>query len=141
MEDWLVRRRARGCMQVLTLLWRPRALEYTEIDRLGFHASRIGLGTWAIGGLEWGGADDAASTQAIHRALDLGVTLVDTAPIYGHGHSEEVVGNALKDRRGRAIIATKAGLEWDEQGNVRRNSSQAHIEKEAEDSLRRLQTD
>ncbi len=128
-------------MQVLTAPVEAPVLEYTEIDRLGFHASRIGLGTWAIGGLEWGGADDAASTQAIHRALDLGVTLVDTAPIYGHGHSEEVVGNALKDRRGRAIIATKAGLEWDEQGNVRRNLSQARIEKEAEDSLRRLQTD
>ena len=116
-------------------------MEYTEIDGLSFGASRVGLGTWAVGGLEWGGADDAASIQTIHRALDLGITLIDTAPIYGHGHSEVVVGNALKHRRDRAVIATKVGLEWDETGNVRRNSSRTRIEKEIEDSLRRLQTD
>lgn len=116
-------------------------MEYTEIAGTGIRASRIGLGTWAIGGLEWGGADDDTSVATIHRALEQGITLLDTAPVYGFGHSEEVVGRALKDRRDRAIIATKAGLEWDERGDVRRNSSRTRIEKEIEDSLRRLQTD
>ena len=88
-----------------------------------------------------GGADDDAAVATIHRALDSGVTLIDTAPAYGQGHSEEVVGRALKDRRDRAIIATKVGLEWDEHGNVHRNASAARIQKEIEDSLRRLQTD
>jgi aryl-alcohol dehydrogenase-like predicted oxidoreductase len=122
-------------------VWRAFEMEYTEIDGLGTRASRIGIGTWAVGGLEWGGADDAASIATIHRALDLSISLIDTAPIYGHGHSEEVVGKALKDRRDRAIIATKVGLEWDAQGRVQRNASRDRIEKELEDSLRRLQTD
>ena len=99
------------------------------------------MGTWAIGGAMWGGADDNASIATIHRALDSGVTLFDTAPGYGQGHSEEVVGRALKGRRDRAVIATKVGLEWDAHGNVHRNASAARIQKEIEDSLRRLQTD
>jgi aryl-alcohol dehydrogenase-like predicted oxidoreductase len=116
-------------------------MEYIEISNTGIRASRIGLGTWAIGGWEWGGSDDDESIATIRRALELGTTLVDTAPVYGQGHSEEVVGRALSGRRDRAVIATKVGLEWDEHGNVYRNSSQVRIEKEIEDSLRRLQTD
>ncbi len=116
-------------------------MEFTQIGNTGIRASRIGLGTWAIGGWMWGGADDDAAVATIHRALDSGVTLIDTAPAYGQGHSEEVVGRALKGRRDRAIIATKVGLEWDEHGDVHRNASAARIQKEAEDSLRRLQTD
>jgi aryl-alcohol dehydrogenase-like predicted oxidoreductase len=116
-------------------------MDYLEISNTGIRASRIGLGTWAIGGWEWGGSDDDESIATIRRALELGITLVDTAPVYGQGHSEEVVGRALSGRRDRALIATKVGLEWDEHGNVYRNSSQVRIEKEIEDSLRRLQTD
>ncbi len=89
----------------------------------------------------WGGADDEAAIDTIHRALDAGITLVDTAPAYGQGHSEEVVGRALKGRRDKAIIATKVGLEWDAQANMHRNASAARIQKEITDSLRRLQTD
>lgn len=116
-------------------------MEYTAIRNTGVRASRIGLGTWAIGGWMWGGPNDDAAIETIHRALDLGVTLIDTAPAYGQGHSEEVVGRALKGRRERAIIATKVALEWDEDGNVRRNASAKRIQKEIENSLRRLQTD
>src|SRR5258708_13045171 len=70
--------------------------------------SEIGLGTWGMSGAFWGAADDAESIRVIHQALDLGVTLVDTAEAYGWGHSEEVVGKALAGRRERAVIATKA---------------------------------
>ncbi|MGZ3503913.1 MAG: aldo/keto reductase [Vulcanimicrobiaceae bacterium] len=116
-------------------------MEFTDIADTGRRASRIGLGTWAIGGWMWGGADDDASIATIHRALEQGITLIDTAPAYGKGHSEEVVGRALEGRRERAVIATKVGLEWDETGGIHRNASRARIEKEIGDSLRRLRTD
>jgi aryl-alcohol dehydrogenase-like predicted oxidoreductase len=89
----------------------------------------------------WGGADDEAAVATIQRALDSGVTLIDTAPAYGQGHSEEVVGRALQGRRDKAVIATKVGLAWDEHGNVHRDASPERIRKEIDDSLRRLQTD
>ena len=116
-------------------------MEFTQIANTGIRASRIGLGTWAIGGWMWGGADDDAAVATIHRALESGVTLIDTAPAYGQGHSEDVVGRALKGRRESVVIATKVGLEWDEHKDVRRNASAARIQKEIEDSLRRLQTE
>jgi aryl-alcohol dehydrogenase-like predicted oxidoreductase len=116
-------------------------LEFIDITAANIRASRIGLGTWAIGGWMWGGPDDHAAIATIHRGLDLGLTLVDTAPAYGQGHAEEVVGRALKGRRDRAVIATKVGLEWDAHGSPHRNASAARIRKEVEDSLRRLQTD
>ncbi len=116
-------------------------MEFTDIHNTNVRASRIGLGTWAIGGWEWGGTDDDAAIATIRRALDYGVTLIDTAPVYGQGHAEEIVGRALKGRRENAIIATKVVLVWDEHGNVRRNASAARIKQEIEDSLRRLQAD
>src|ERR1700678_4488183 len=76
-----------------------RIVEFTEINQTNIRPSRIGLGTWAIGGWMWGGADDEAAVATIHRALDAGITLIDTAPAYGQGHSEEVVGRALAGRR------------------------------------------
>jgi aryl-alcohol dehydrogenase-like predicted oxidoreductase len=104
--------------------------------------SRIALGTWAIGGWMWGGTNDDESIQTIHAALDLGITLIDTAPVYGFGHSEEIVGRALAQggRRQKAVIATKVGLAWKE-GNPYRNARKSRILQEVEDSLRRLQTD
>jgi aryl-alcohol dehydrogenase-like predicted oxidoreductase len=116
-------------------------MEYTEIANTGIRASRIGLGTWAIGGALWGGPDDDASVATIHRALELGVTLIDSAPGYGEGHSEEVIGRALVGRRDKAVIATKFGLQWDQTHAVVRNSTPSRIQRELEDSLRRLQTD
>ncbi|VVE56735.1 aldo/keto reductase [Pandoraea anhela] len=102
--------------------------------------SRVGLGTWAIGGAMWGGADDAASVATIRSAVERGINLIDTAPVYGFGHSEEIVGRALAGIREKAVIATKVALEWGENG-IRRNSTPARIQKEVEDSLRRLRTD
>jgi aryl-alcohol dehydrogenase-like predicted oxidoreductase len=104
--------------------------------------SRVGLGTWAIGGAMWGGSDDAESIKTIQHALDIGINLIDTAPAYGFGHSEEIVGKALGDgrRRDKAVLATKVGLEWLD-GSVYRNSTPVRIREEIEDSLRRLRTD
>jgi aryl-alcohol dehydrogenase-like predicted oxidoreductase len=104
--------------------------------------SRIALGTWAIGGWMWGGTDETAAIGVIHEAVDRGVTLIDTAPAYGFGRSEEIVGKALAEggRRKRVVVATKVGLDWKD-GQPFRDGSKARIRKEVEDSLRRLRTD
>src|ERR1700758_5531543 len=116
-------------------------MEFVTIPGTSLKVSRIGLGTWAIGGWMWGGTDDAQSIRTIQVALDQGVNLIDTAPVYGFGHSEEVVGKAISaGRRERAVIATKVGLEGKD-GKPFRNASRARILKEVEDSLRRLRTD
>ncbi|MEA3030685.1 MAG: hypothetical protein QOG13_2010 [Sphingomonadales bacterium] len=106
--------------------------------------SRIGLGTWAIGGWMWGGTNVREAIETIRGAVDRGVTLIDTAPVYGFGRSEEIVGEALAkgDLRRRAHIATKAGLNWLEPGSdPYRDSRPERIRREIEDSLRRLRTD
>src|ERR1700684_3265717 len=105
-------------------------------------ASRIALGTWAIGGWMWGGSDEREAIKTIHAALDRGINLIDTAPVYGFGRSEEIVGMALAQdgRRKQAVIATKVGLAW-QNGKPYRNASKSRIAREVEDSLRRLQTD
>src|SRR5258708_15303086 len=105
--------------------------------------SRIGLGTWAIGGWLWGGSEEAESVATIQQAVDQGINLIDTAPVYGFGRSEEIVGKALAEggRRDHTVLATKVGLEWTADGKVFRNSTPARIQKEIEDSLRRLRTD
>jgi aryl-alcohol dehydrogenase-like predicted oxidoreductase len=104
--------------------------------------SRIGLGTWAIGGWMWGGTDERQAIATIHAAVDRGITLIDTAPVYGFGASEEIVGKALAmgGRRSRVVIATKVALEWRD-GKPFRNASRTRIMREVEDSLRRLRTD
>jgi aryl-alcohol dehydrogenase-like predicted oxidoreductase len=114
--------------------------EYTQIGEI--RSSRIGLGTWAMGGFQWGGADDDESVRTIHAALDLGITLIDTAPAYGFGHSESVVGRAIAERghRYEVVLATKVGLE--QRGDsLFRNSTRKQIFAEIEVSLRRLRTD
>jgi aryl-alcohol dehydrogenase-like predicted oxidoreductase len=117
-------------------------MEYISIKGTNLTASRIALGTWAIGGWMWGGTDEAESIRAIHAALDQGINLIDTAPVYGFGVSEEIVGKAIEQRghRGEVVIATKVGLEW-HNGSVSRNSSRSRIRQEVQDSLRRLRTD
>ncbi|HZZ25536.1 MAG TPA: aldo/keto reductase [Roseiarcus sp.] len=122
---------------------RPEAtMEFVEIPGASLQASRIALGTWAIGGWMWGGTDEAESIRTVHEALDRGVTLIDTAPAYGFGRSEEIVGKALAEggRRNRVLIATKVGLDWKD-GQPFRSASKARIHTEIEDSLRRLRTD
>jgi aryl-alcohol dehydrogenase-like predicted oxidoreductase len=116
--------------------------ESISCDAIPKPFSRIGLGTWAIGGAMWGGSNDGESIKTIQHAVDVGINLIDTAPVYGFGHSEEIVGQALAEggRRDKAVLATKVALEWVD-GKVFRNSSPARIRKEIEDSLRRLRTD
>jgi len=106
----------------------------------------IGFGAWAIGGsgweFGWGDQDDKASIAAIHRALELGVNWIDTAAVYGMGHSEEVVASALKTWPGpRPYVFTNCGLRWDKQGYVHNNLQAKSIRRECEDSLRRLNVD
>lgn len=115
------------------------SVEHIRIPGIDKPVSRIGLGTWAIGGWMWGGPDDAASVQTIRHAVERGINLIDTAPVYGFGHSEELVGKALEGIRDQAIIATKAGLQWGD--GIRRNATAERIRSEVEDSLRRLKTD
>ncbi len=116
-------------------------MEHIEIEGLARPASRVALGTWAIGGWMWGGSDEKDGIRTIHAALDSGINVIDTAPVYGFGRSEEIVGKALEGgRRANAIIATKVGLEWRD-GEIFRNSSPKRLRAELEDSLRRLQTD
>jgi aryl-alcohol dehydrogenase-like predicted oxidoreductase len=117
-------------------------MEFATIPETSIRISRVGLGTWAIGGWMWGGTDEEESINAISAAIDRGVNLIDTAPAYGFGRSEEIVGRAIADsgRRSRVLIATKAGLEWKD-GKVFRNASRERIRREIGDSLRRLQTD
>lgn len=118
-------------------------MEYTQVSNLDLEITRITLGTWAIGGWQWGGTNEQESIDTILKALNMGITTIDTAPIYGFGKSEELVGKAVKDfgNREDIQIATKLGLEWDDEENVWRNSSRERILKEFDDSLRRLQTD
>lgn len=104
--------------------------------------TRIALGTWAIGGWMWGGPDDDNAIRTIHRALDNGINFIDTAPVYGFGHSEEVIGRALEGgRRKDVVLATKLGLAWTDDHKVYRDSRPERVRKEVEDSLRRLKTD
>lgn len=106
----------------------------------------VGYGAWAIGGsgwqFAWGSQDDNDSIAAIHRALELGVNWIDTAAVYGLGHSEEVVARALKGWSGpRPYVFTKCGLRWDSQGQVQKVLKAESIRQEVEDSLRRLRVD
>jgi aryl-alcohol dehydrogenase-like predicted oxidoreductase len=118
------------------------AMETVPVAGTDLRPSRIGLGTWAIGGWMWGGTDDDESVRTIHAALDRGITLIDTAPVYGFGRSEEIVGQALAEggRRARAVLATKTAIDWKDEQPFR-NARRGRILKEVEDSLRRLRTD
>jgi aryl-alcohol dehydrogenase-like predicted oxidoreductase len=117
-------------------------MEFATVPGTSLEISRVGLGTWAIGGWMWDGTDDEESIATIRAAVERGLNLIDTAPAYGFGRSEEIVGRALADDhlRSRVVIATKTGLEW-KNGKVFRNASRLRILREAEDSLRRLRTD
>ncbi|MES0813080.1 aldo/keto reductase [Roseibium sp. SCPC15] len=122
-----------------------------KIGRSGIDASAIGLGTWAIGGWMWGGTDESRSIEAIQASIDEGVSLIDTAPAYGQGLAEEIVGKALNGRREKVVLATKCGLVWHTQkGNhffdydgkpVHRYLGKEEIVYEVEQSLKRLGTD
>ncbi len=116
-------------------------METTHIPDTHLQPSRIGLGTWAIGGWMWGGTDEQESIRTIHAAIDRGITLIDTAPVYGMGESEEIVGKAIAQTdRDKLVISTKTALEW--QGRQPyRNATRERITSEIEDSLKRLGVD
>jgi aryl-alcohol dehydrogenase-like predicted oxidoreductase len=118
------------------------SMELTGFPRTLLKVSPVAIGTWAIGGWMWGGTDEAESIATIRAAFEHGINIVDTAPVYGFGRSEEIVGRALAEGRLRSevLIATKAGLQWDG-GKISRNASRARLMREVEDSLRRLRTD
>jgi aryl-alcohol dehydrogenase-like predicted oxidoreductase len=117
-------------------------METSRIPGANLQFSRIGLGTWAMGGWMWGGTDEQESIRTIHSAIDRGISLIDTAPVYGFGKSEEIVGKALATGglRQRVVIATKVGLDWTN-GEPFRNATRRRIFVEIEASLKRLRTD
>lgn len=133
---------------------------YRKLGTSEINVSAIGFGAWAVGGWMWGGTDEQKSVQAIQTALDHGITLIDTAPVYGYGRSEEIVGRAIQGRREQVVLATKCGLIWDrEEGTfffhadqngatmrpsekkIYKNLRPASIRQEVEGSLKRLGTD
>lgn len=128
-------------------------MKYRKIGKTDISASAVGIGTWAIGGGElWSGSDDAQSIRALHAAVDSGINLIDTAPGYGFGHSEEVVGKAIKEiGRDKIVLSTKCGIWWKTQRGTYFNTRDGistykcvdaeTIRIEIEDSLTRLGTD
>ena len=131
-------------------------MESRQLGKSPVHISSVILGTWAIGGWMWGGSDEKNAIDAIHASIDQGISTIDTAPIYGMGHSEAIVGKAIKGKRDKVVIATKCGMRWDsEEGSdpwpnrdnqgktivIRKNLKSASIFHECEQSLKRLHTD
>jgi aryl-alcohol dehydrogenase-like predicted oxidoreductase len=131
-------------------------MELRQLGKSNVKVSPVILGTWAIGGWMWGGTDEKMAIEAIHASIDQGVTTIDTAPVYGMGLSEEIVGKAIRGKRDKVVIATKCGMRWDTEegaepwpnqdlkGNpiiIRKNSRPASILHECEQSLKRLKVD
>jgi aryl-alcohol dehydrogenase-like predicted oxidoreductase len=117
-------------------------MEYRQLGKGGPAVSAIGFGCWEMGGTNYGPIDEAEVTAAIHRAIDLGVTLFDTAPGYGFGHSEEVLGRALGPRRKDVFVVSKTAISWDPVTFTRKHDARYSTVKQiTEASLRRLGTD
>lgn len=116
-------------------------MEYKQLGDSKLNVSAVTLGTWAMGGDFFGAVDDAESVRAIQAAIDAGINVIDTAPAYGNGHAEEVVGTAIADRRDQVIIATKVGIIRPPDGGFERNLNPKSVQREIDATLRRLQTD
>jgi len=118
-------------------------MKYTTVEAMpGLSFSAVGFGCWGIsGGDTWNGTNDAESVRTVRAAVDLGINLFDVAPIYGRGHAEEVLGEALEGRRDDVFISSKCGMIWDERDLVRLDLTAKAITWEVEQSLRRLRTD
>jgi len=131
-------------------------MEYRQLGNSNVKVTEVILGTWAIGGWLWGGTDDEAAIAGIRRAVDLGMTSIDTAPVYGFGHSEELIAKALEGRRDEVQLLTKYGLRWDmpegaahmkttdaagKEAKIVKHAGKQSVLKEVQDSLRRLKTD
>jgi aryl-alcohol dehydrogenase-like predicted oxidoreductase len=131
-------------------------MKYRELGNSGVKITEITFGAWAIGGWMWGGADKKDAIAAIHKSLDLGITSIDTAPVYGFGTSESIVGEALSGNRAEVQLLTKFGLKWDtDEGEfyfdskdnsgkdvkIHKFAGKKSIIQECEQSLKRLRTD
>src|SRR5882724_12942066 len=116
-------------------------MEYVRLGLTDLQVSRVGFGCAAIGGHDYGKVDDQDSIAAVQKALDLGVNFFDTADVYGLGHAEELLGQALGSRRHDVIVATKFGIEWGQQGKTKRNLSARRVLEALDESLRRLRLD
>ena len=116
-------------------------MKYKQMGSSGLKVSVVSHGTWAIGGAGWGEVDDGRSIETIRKAVDLGINLIDTAPVYGMGHAEEIVGKAVKGIRDKVVIATKCGLVAGEGHRVNKVLTPESIRKEVEVSLGKLDTD
>src|SRR5579863_9931604 len=122
-----------------------RFMKTRQLGQNSLNITRIGIGAWAIGGgkweFAWGPQDDEQSIAAIRAGLDLGINWIDTAAVYGLGHSENVVGRAIRGLRSRPYIFTKCSLVWDDAGKISHNLRAGSIGRECEASLKRLGTD
>jgi len=119
-------------------------MEYRKLGASDLNVSVIGFGAWGIGGNPfWNNEGDLTSLESIRRAYDLGINFFDTAPVYGFGHSERLIGRALKPVRDKVLIATKCGLRWDKEqlGSIKKVARRDSLLKEIDESLERLQTD
>ena len=129
-----------------TIMKKRTSMKTKQLGHSDLFITPVGFGSWAIGGsgwqFAWGKQNDDDSIAAIHRALELGVNWIDTAAVYGVGHSEEIVSRALATWSGpKPYVFTKCGLRWDAQGQTRRDLTAASIRQECEDSLRRLKAE
>lgn len=113
-------------------------MEYKKLGHSDIEVSRIGFGCWAIGGHGYGKVDDRDSMLAIQKAVDLGINFFDTADVYGFGHFEEILSKALGSKRHDVVIATKFGVNWDNNGKTFLDCSPGRIETAIDASLRRL---
>ncbi len=116
-------------------------MRYTKLGQTDLNVSAATVGTWAIGGAGWGDVNKDDSIKAIHAMLDQGVNIIDTAPFYGCGNSEIIVGEAVKQKRNEVLLVTKGGVLWDEQGNPSQKADYETIVSGCEDSLKRMDTD
>ncbi|TMC91443.1 MAG: aldo/keto reductase [Chloroflexi bacterium] len=120
-------------------------MQTRQLGNSDMQITRLGLGTWAIGGggwaFGWGPQDDEASIATIHRAIDLGINWIDTAAVYGLGHSEEIVAKALKGRSDRPYVFTKGSRVWNDQGEITSSLKEQSLRREVENSLHRLEVD
>lgn len=116
-------------------------MRYTMLGKTELKVSQATIGTWAIGGAGWGDVNKKESMEAIETMIERGVNLIDTAPFYGLGESEKIVGEVIRDKRDDIVLLTKAGTGWDEKGVPFKRSDYKSILKDCEESLQRLNTD
>ena len=116
-------------------------MQYQQLGTSSLNVSRIGYGAWALGGRGWGNYNEPEARRALETCLQCGINFFDTAPVYGFGRSEKMLGDMLSGVRSEVLIATKCGLVWNDSGQVRHDLSRDNLRRELEASLQRLKTD